>query len=210
MESLRELYRIGYGPSSSHTMGPRALRHKHFPLPSCRLSAVLRLICTEVLAATGKGHLTDKALREVFFLRGKKMLRLSGIQKIEKPFHPEMHLQSVPLSDTGEVIFENTYYSVGRRKKLFWKAKMLTRLQKSIPRHISKMRQILNYCADEGMQIWGVCSPVSRIRTFLPTWMKIWGCDVAMQIERGVNAEGVLPGGLKLPRKASQFQLQSW
>ena len=65
------------------------------------------------------------------------------------------------------------------------------------------MRQILDYCADEGMQIWEFALQFedSDILTYMD---EIWSvmCDA---IERGVNAEGVLPGGLKLPRKASQF-----
>ena len=62
MESIRTLYRIGCGPSSSHTMGPsRAaqLFRQKFPL-----AATYRVTLYGSLAATGKGHLADKALRQ--------------------------------------------------------------------------------------------------------------------------------------------------
>lgn len=92
MESLRELYRIGYGPpSSSHTMGPRSAAQHFLSLHAdCqRFEADLY----GSLAATGKGHLTDKALREVFFPSREKMSRLSGTQKLRNPstkctYHP--------------------------------------------------------------------------------------------------------------------------
>ena len=63
MESLKELYRIGYGPSSSHTMGPRAAMEDFLSHNSGCASFVAELYGS--LAATGKGHLTDKAIRQV-------------------------------------------------------------------------------------------------------------------------------------------------
>ncbi len=71
MESIIELYRIGYGPSSSHTMGPRhdatEFLSRHYD--AIRFEADL----FGSLAATGKGHLTDKALREVLGGTGKSV-----------------------------------------------------------------------------------------------------------------------------------------
>lgn len=64
MESLRELYRIGRGPSSSHTMGPShaaVLFRRAFPQAE-RFQAVLY----GSLAKTGKGHLTDVAIQDTF------------------------------------------------------------------------------------------------------------------------------------------------
>ena len=64
MESLRELYRIGYGPSSSHTMGPRAASERFIKEHPEVTKVQVELYGS--LAATGKGHLTDMAIREVF------------------------------------------------------------------------------------------------------------------------------------------------
>ena len=64
MESLRELFRIGLGPSSSHTMGPRKAAEDFI-----RRYPDVKSVQAELygsLAATGKGHLTDKALRDAF------------------------------------------------------------------------------------------------------------------------------------------------
>ena len=68
MESLRELYRIGYGPSSSHTMGPRAAAER-FVKEHPEVKEV-KVELYGSLAATGKGHLTDKAIVDVFNGKG--------------------------------------------------------------------------------------------------------------------------------------------
>ena len=60
MESIKQLYKIGLGPSSSHTMGPRKAAEKFLeknPSPQA-----FRVTLYGSLAATGKGHLTDKAI----------------------------------------------------------------------------------------------------------------------------------------------------
>ena len=85
MESLKELYRIGYGPSSSHTMGPRAAAERFVKEhPECKD------VCVELygsLAATGKGHLTDKAILTVMDDNNIKA-HIDWYPSIFKPFHP--------------------------------------------------------------------------------------------------------------------------
>ena len=64
MRSLKEIYRIGYGPSSSHTMGPTKAAEiflKHNDDANC-----YRITLYGSLAATGKGHLTDVAVESIF------------------------------------------------------------------------------------------------------------------------------------------------
>ena len=61
MKSIKTIYKTGIGPSSSHSMGPkRAIRHflDHLKLPFSEIQVELY----GSLAATGKGHLTDKAI----------------------------------------------------------------------------------------------------------------------------------------------------
>ena len=64
MQSIRELFRIGMGPSSSHTMGPRKAAeefNRQYPDASS-----YRVTLYGSLAATGKGHLTDFTIKEAF------------------------------------------------------------------------------------------------------------------------------------------------
>ena len=63
MDSIREIFRIGHGPSSSHTMGPAraALQFRQQHPDAARFGVELR----GSLAATGRGHLTDVVLLEI-------------------------------------------------------------------------------------------------------------------------------------------------
>ena len=64
MKSIKELYKIGKGPSSSHTMGPERAARNFLSL--CPQAERFRAVLSGSLAHTGKGHLTDEAVRGVF------------------------------------------------------------------------------------------------------------------------------------------------
>ena len=63
MNSIKEIYRIGSGPSSSHTMGPQ--RAARIFLERNRESSSFKVTLFGSLAATGKGHLTDTSILNV-------------------------------------------------------------------------------------------------------------------------------------------------
>ena len=75
MKSLKELYRIGQGPSSSHTMGPRRAAEKYLATHSDAPRFKVTLYGS--LAATGKGHLTDWAIYSVLGKEGTTPDKLS-------------------------------------------------------------------------------------------------------------------------------------
>ena len=107
MKSIRELYRIGTGPSSSHTMAPRRAAeiflHRN---PEC---GYFRVTLYGSLAATGKGHLTDQAIFDV--LRPHGNVELIWEPSIFKPFHPNgMRFEAV---EDDQVVDDWTVYSVG-------------------------------------------------------------------------------------------------
>ena len=107
MKSLRELYRIGCGPSSSHTMGPRAAAQRYLSEhPDAR---AFRVTLYGSLAATGKGHLTDWAIEQVL---GKERTEIVWRPDIVSPFHPN-GMKFEVLEKAG--IFEDawTVFSVG-------------------------------------------------------------------------------------------------
>lgn len=72
MESIRQIYRIGHGPSSSHTMGP--MRAAQMFLERNRGAVRFNVTLYGSLAATGKGHMTDAAILEVLQLLLKRIL----------------------------------------------------------------------------------------------------------------------------------------
>ena len=84
MKSLRSLFRIGLGPSSSHTMGPNRAA-KEFAA-RCPNAESYRVTLYGSLAATGEGHMTDKAIQEV--LEPIAPLELVWKPTEFLPFHP--------------------------------------------------------------------------------------------------------------------------
>ena len=198
MESLRELYRIGYGPSSSHTMGPRAAA-THFLFTFAQADRYEADLFGS-LAATGKGHLTDKALREVFSSK-QKDVEIVWYPEVEKPFHPNA-LTIRSFDAEGEIQAEQTYYSVGGGK-IVLEGEQASQTQEVYPKEYSRMRQILEYCTEEGLQLWEFALQFEDAQ-ILSYMDEVWTV-MSEAVENGLNAEGVLPGGLKLARKASQY-----
>src|SRR5690606_29789095 len=107
MESLRELYRIGVGPSASHTMGPK--RAAELFLQRNPDAASYRVTLYASLAATGRGHLTDVAMQQVFSGR-----EFSIIWKPAErlPLHPN-GMKWEALDAAGQPAAEWQVYSIG-------------------------------------------------------------------------------------------------
>ncbi len=109
MKSIREIYRIGTGPSSSHTMGPR--RAAEIFLGSHHNAAGYEVVLYGSLAATGKGHMTDAAIIDVL---SKSEMPVNIVWKpdVFLPYHPNaMTFRS--LDAAGFPTDEMTFYSVG-------------------------------------------------------------------------------------------------
>ncbi len=190
MESLKELYRIGYGPSSSHTMGPRVAAERFVKEhPECKD------VCVELygsLAATGKGHLTDKAILTVMDDNNIKA-HIDWYPSIFKPFHPNaVTFKSGKISDT--------YYSVGGGK-IVKEGEKGDADDTVYPELIlGDMEKMLNYCDYHGYQMWEVAIEYEGMQ-ILDYAGEVWEV-MKDAIHRGLENEGVLPGGLKLQRKA--------
>ncbi len=194
MESIRELFRIGRGPSSSHTMGPfkaaTQFRQRHPQVKSFRVHLF------SSLALTGRGHMTDVAIQDAFHPLPVEILWKPGI---ELDFHPN-GMWFDALNDDGSLLERWEVFSVGGGA-----LKEAGQPDNVNPVYdLSKMSEILSYCTNndktfweyveerEGSEIWGYLD-------------EVWSVMQAA-IERGLEAEGVLPGGLHLPRKASTFE----
>ena len=107
MDSIRSIYRIGHGPSSTHTMAPRraseTFRNRHPEVNSFRVSLY------GSMAATGKGHLTDAAIAEAF--AGKK-LEIRWKPEEVKKVHPN-GLFFEALDDQGNTLDSWLTFSTG-------------------------------------------------------------------------------------------------
>lgn len=108
MKSIKELYRIGNGPSSSHTMGPK----KAATLFAAKHPNAKKFIVTLYgsLAATGKGHLTDEAILNV--LEPIAPTTIEWLPSTFLPFHPNA-LKLEAFDEENKLLESETVYSVG-------------------------------------------------------------------------------------------------
>lgn len=193
MESIREIYRIGAGPSSSHTMGPK-LAAEQFRA-RVHGAASYQVVLYESLAATGKGHLTDKAIREAL---APLPVEILWAQDQQQPEHPNA-MDFTALDESGQVLGSWTVFSIGggalRDRGATFATPDVYPLQ--------NLTEIMDLCAEEGITYWEFVAlhEGEDIWIFLEAiWTAMQGC-----MERGLNTEGVLPGGLGLARKASSY-----
>ena len=152
------------------------------------------------LAATGKGHLTDVAILSV--LEPAAPTRIVWKPEVVLPFHPN-GMQFEGLKG-DEVVDSWTIYSVGGGAL----ANEASRLE--TPRSIyplSTISEIKEWCYHEGKTFWEYVSDCEgpEIWDYLDT---VWETMCAT-IQRGLNNDGVLPGGLKVARKASTYWVKS-
>lgn len=195
MESLRELYRIGYGPSSSHTMGPRSACEMF--ISSHPEAKTVKAELYGSLAATGKGHLTDHAIREVFSAHGINA-EIKWFPDEFKTFHPN----ALTLIETEPETAEETYYSVGGGKVIKEGDAEEKAAEPYDNEKLGSMSRLLKYSDSNGYQFWEVAIEAEG-NDILDYMREVW---VVMKdaIRNGLEAEGVLPGGLHLQRKACQ------
>nr|WP_320117123.1 L-serine ammonia-lyase [uncultured Marinifilum sp.] len=197
MESIKELYRIGCGPSSSHTMGPRKAAEEFLLRNSDADKFEVTLFGS--LAATGKGHLTGVAIEEVFKNRD---LELIWEPKTFLKRHPNaMKLKS--FSSSGDIIEEWIAYSVGGGAIVDDNTEMAS----NNIYDLSTMDAILNWCKANDKQLWEYVELMEGegIWDFLE---EVWSA-MKNAIKCGMNREGELPGGLKLPRKSHLYNLKA-
>ncbi len=198
MESLRELFKIGNGPSSSHTMGPkRAAEQFTFRCPNVDR---YRVTLYGSLAATGRGHLTDRAILSV--LEPLAPTEICWEPETVLPFHPNgMRFEGIVGERTAD---SWTIFSVGGGALANEETK--TEPKPSVY-NMSTIREIKEYCYSEGKTYWEYVEECEgpEIWEYLD---RVWTvmCDT---IRRGLNNDGVLPGGLKVARKASTYYVKS-
>ena len=197
MKSIRDIYKIGKGPSSSHTMGPE--RAARLFLEQNPNADSFKVILYGSLSKTGVGHGTDRVLNEVFspipteivfseeVLEGSHPNTLdfyaikdgkdTAYLRVESIGGGDIHIPGQPHLDPPEVYPENSFAEIADFCK--W-------------RYIHKLSDYVEL--NEGEDIWD----------FL---MNVW-LTMKQSIEDGLNATGTLPGGLNVQRKAKFLKEQ--
>ena len=193
MESLKELYKIGRGPSSSHTMGPEKackIFQKHNP-EADRFEAILY----GSLSKTGVGHGTDKVIKVTFEPTPCDVIFKND--EIELP-HPNT-MDLIAYKD-GIEIKRIRVLSVGGGK-----VEIVGYKNVDPPKiyDLSTFSEIAEHCKKNHMRLWQYVEEVEgiEIRDYL---LKIWN-QMKLSIHIGLETEGVLPGGLNVKRKAKKL-----
>ncbi len=192
MESLRELYRIGRGPSSSHTMGPTyaATRVRRENPDATRFEATL----FGSLAKTGRGHLTDAAIRDALYPA-----------PVEITFDTDTPETTLPHPNTMDIrVFEGErmtavyrFLSVGGGK-IVLEGEPETAAEQIYAE--SSFAAIRDVCTREDLRLWEYVERAegAEIWDFLS---EVWE-TMLEEIRRGIAATGELSGGLQVQRKA--------
>lgn len=193
MESIRELYRIGKGPSSSHTMGPKKAADKF--LQKHPNASKYKVTLYGSLAATGKGHLTGVAIEETF---ANKNMELVWEPDIFLPKHPNA-LKFESFNNKNEILTEWTAYSIGGGAIIDDE----TEKESENIYPLTNMDDILKWCDKNGKNLWEYVELYEgdSIWGFLD---EIW-TQMKKSIKAGLEREGTLPGELHLARKASNY-----
>lgn len=203
MKSLKQLYRIGNGPSSSHTMGPKKAAQLFLERNPHASWFVVTLYGS--LAATGEGHLTDVAIMGV--LNPIAPTTIEWQPHIFLPFHPNaMKFEAI---DADEKVADSwTVYSVGGGA--LSDGEKIVGLDPDQEREIYSMNtitEILDWCEKTGKSYWEYVEECEGkdIWNYL---QRVWDVMRAA-VKRGLDNEGVLPGPLGLHRKAASYYIKA-
>ncbi|WP_288874571.1 L-serine ammonia-lyase [uncultured Bacteroides sp.] len=201
MKSIKELYRIGTGPSSSHTMGPR--KAAQIFLEKHPKAAAFQVTLYGSLAATGKGHMTNVAITET--LQPAAPVEIIWEPKIFLPFHPN-GMKFVSLDSEGKETDQWTVFSVGGGA-LTEENDGTSSVNTPDVYEMNRMTEILQWCERTGKSYWEYVKECeeSDIWDYL---QEVWKTMQAA-VKRGLDSEGVLPGPLNLRRKASTYYIRA-
>lgn len=195
MESIKEIFRIGYGPSSSHTMAPR--RASELFLRDHKTATRFEITLFGALAATGKGHLTDKAILDVL---GQDRTKIIWKADTFLDLHPNA-MQFEAFDNEDKLLDSRKYYSIGGGKIIRDDSNEGLEINEVYPHQ--SLTEILQYLDENGLTFWEYVQEFehAEIWDYLAEVLAV----MKKSVEDGLNEEGVLPGGLRLRRKAMSY-----
>jgi L-serine dehydratase len=241
--SIFEIFKIGIGPSSSHTMGPMRAASDFVAMLGAQSALVsVRRVQIDLygsLALTGKGHSTDRAVilglcgeipdkvdpetieARINAIRAVHSVPLRGVQPVafdesrDLLFHKDQMLPGHPngmrfraFDESGALLLEQVYYSIGGG--FIWKeGEEPARSDLGpVPYPFSSADELLRVGDGQGMSIWQIALENEKswhreteIREYV---QRIWEVMQAC-VKRGLAADGILPGGLNVRRRAGRL-----
>lgn len=193
MESLTELYKIGRGPSSSHTIGPEkaCLIFKKRNKDADRYKAILY----GSLAKTGKGHCTDEVIRKTFCPYEcevefnyifEDISHPNTMELISYKKNVEQERVKVFSIGGGSIAFEND--DVRMPEKIY---------------KLDRFSSIAEYCEEKNIRLWQYAIE-NESKDFSDYMQSIWDA-MKISIKNGLMDAGELPGGLGVQKKAKSL-----
>lgn len=193
MESLEELYKIGRGPSSSHTIGPEkacTIFKKENPSADS-----FKAVLYGSLAKTGNGHGTDVVIKKTMMPCACSVVFDYTNQDIPHP-----NTMDIFAYKNKKEIASARVISIGGGKIIFEGRKE----EKSLSVYdMTSFSDIASYCKHKRIRIWQYCLE-RESDSFLSYMFNIWK-KMKESIYRGLDDDGVLPGGLGVYKKARQL-----
>lgn len=189
MDSIRNLYKIGHGPSSSHTIGPENICRE---ILKKYQGDYFQVTLYGSLSLTGRGHLTDKIIKEVL---GNVDIIFSDEQTIEHP-----NTMDIVIFQNNEVVGKERYYSIGGGA-ILRRGDELKDKPKIYPH--SSFQEIKDYCRANQLSLHEYVYHFEGedIKNYLT---EIWAV-MEKAIDIGLHSEGFLPGDLRVRRKAKSL-----
>ena len=196
MFSLKELYKTGRGPSSSHTMGPEKacviFKNKN------KDADFYKVVLYGSLAKTGKGHETDRVIKETML--PKKCIVEFDYTKTSLP-HPNT-MELFAYADK-KLIDKTTVLSVGGGDIVIENEELA---EKEIKYDLYTFCDIMQYCQKNELRLWEYAL-LKEDSDFISYMNEIWQ-DMKKSIKNGLADEGILPGGLNVAKKAKYLYNQ--
>ncbi|MFR9018301.1 MAG: L-serine ammonia-lyase, iron-sulfur-dependent, subunit alpha [Fusobacterium sp.] len=194
MDSLKELFKIGCGPSSSHTMGPERAAKKFGKENENAHSFRVELYGS--LAATGKGHLTDWIIEETLKPRKTEIV---WMPEYVHPYYTN-GMKFIALDENGNILNEWLVFSVGGGtiKDLSDAGSKTEEVYK-----LNKLDDIIKWCKENNKELWQYVEECegkeiwNHLKDILDTMHNA--------VSEGIEKDGILPGKLKLQRRAKGF-----
>ena len=201
MKSLKELYKVGKGPSSSHTMGPQKAA-KIF-LEKNRSASSFDVVLYGSLAATGKGHMTDVAISEV--LEEIAPVNIIWRPQVFLPYHPN-GMDFKAYDADRNVVDEWTVYSIGGGALSEGKGAD-DMFNTPEVYELNTMTDVMKWCERTGRNYWEYVQ-LNEDESLWDYLDVVWQ-TMKQSVLRGIKHEGRLPGPLNLPRKAPTYFIKA-
>ena len=191
MKSLKELYKIGRGPSSSHTMGPERACKNFLNKYSDSVDNI-QVILYGSLAKTGKGHGTDRVIEKTL-----SPIPCEVIFDFDKADIPHPNTMEIVGFKCGVEVTRVKVMSVGGGSILYE-----GQAQKDAPDiyELDSFSDIAEYCKKKYIRLWEYALE-RESHDFFEYMERVWD-QMKKTIQRGLEDEGILPGGLSVKKKA--------